>query len=436
HAFSNSDVSLLTTLGNAMSVALENARLFDETQRLFKAEQQRAAELAVINSIQEGMAAELDFQAIIDLVGDKLREVFKTGDIGIAWWDEKANLVHQMYAYEHGVRLNIPPTSPRPGGSMERTLQTRETLVANTLAEQQAMGVAEPVPGTDQSLAIVRVPIVGSDRVLGTIQLENYEREHAFGESEVRLLTTVAASMGVALENARLFDETQRLLKETEQRAAELSIINSVQEGLAEKLDFQAIVDLVGDKLREVFATPDLGINWYEEKTGLLHYLYGYEHGIRLSLEPRPPLPGGNFETMNRTRGPVVCNTATDYERTGAVAVPGTDQSKSMVAVPIISGDRVLGIINLENYERENAYGESELRLLTTIAASLGTALENARLFDETQRLLKETEQRAAELAVINRVQSGLASQLDIQAIFDLVGDKVRETFNAQSVGI
>src|SRR5205807_6871376 len=162
----------------------------------------------------------------------------------------------------------------------------------------------------------------------------NYVPASAFSDSSVRLLQTVVAAMSFALENARLFDETQRLLKETEQRAAELAIIDSIQQGLAAELDFQAIVDLVGDKLREVFATPDLGINWYEEKTGLLHYLYSYEHGKRLSLEPRPPLPGGNFETMNRTRGPVVCNTATDYERTGAVAVPGTDQSKSMVAVP------------------------------------------------------------------------------------------------------
>ena len=85
------------------------------------------------------------------------------------------------------------------------------------------------------------------------IVVEDYEREYAFGDADVRLLKTVASSMGVALENARLFDETQRLLKETEQRAAELAVINSIQQGVAAKLDFQAIVDLVGDKLREVF---------------------------------------------------------------------------------------------------------------------------------------------------------------------------------------
>ena len=83
--------------------------------------------------------------------------------------------------------------------------------------------------------------------------LENHEREDAFGESEVRLLGTIAASLGTALENAHLFEETQRLLAETEQRNNELAIINTIQQGLAAELDFQSIVDLVGDKLRQVF---------------------------------------------------------------------------------------------------------------------------------------------------------------------------------------
>src|SRR5678815_131543 len=123
---------------------------------------------------------------------------------------------------------------------------------------------------------VVWVPIIGSDRVLGAVQLENHEREHAFGESEVRLLQTVAASMGVALENARLFDETQRLLKETEQRSAELAVINSIQQGIGAELDFQTIVDLVGDKLREVLGSPDLGIWWWDEDPAYCRRGYGH----------------------------------------------------------------------------------------------------------------------------------------------------------------
>ena len=259
---------------------------------------------------------------------------------------------------------------------------------------------------------MLNVPILGSDRVLGMIIMENYERENAYGDSDVRLLSTVAASMGVALENARLFDETQRLLKETEQRAAELAVINRIQEGMAAELDFQAIVDLVGDKLREVFKTSDIGIRWYDPKANLIHYLYEYEHGVRLKhplvaaegrrrlVEDRERRASRSWPTRARTR-----------KQMGLGVVPGTDDSHSAVFVPIVGSDRVLGLIVMEDYEREYAYGEAEVRLLSTVAASMGVALENARLFDETQRLFKESEQRAAELAIINSVQEALAAE-------------------------
>ena len=74
------------------------------------------------------------------------------------------------------------------------------------------------------------------------------------------------------------------------------------------------------------------------------------------------------------------------------------------------------------------------MRLLTTLAASLSVALENARLFDETRRLLAETDERAKELAIINAVQQGLAAELDMQAMYDLVGDKIQEVFDVQSL--
>ncbi|HWZ74102.1 MAG TPA: GAF domain-containing protein [Casimicrobiaceae bacterium] len=435
HAFSDSDVSLLTTLGNAMSVALENARLFDETQRLLKETEQRAAELAVINRIQEGMAAELNFQAIVDLVGDKLREVFHTGDIGIRWYEADTGLMHYLYQYEHGTRKTVSPRQPIQDGPWATIARSRQPLVLKNRAEALALGV-KALPGTDLSQSVTYVPILGSDRVLGLIVLENYEREDAFGEAEVRLLSTVAASMGVALENARLFDETQRLLKETEQRAAELAVINRIQEGIAAELDFQAIVDLVGDKLREVFNTGDIGIRWYDAKANLIHYLYQYEHGARMRMPPRPPVPGGTWFRMVETRQPIVANSRADFAAAGITAVPGTDLSHSIVGVPIIGSDRVLGSIALENYERENAFGEAEIRLLTTVAASMGVALENARLFDETQRLFKESEQRAAELSVINRIQEGMAAELNFQAIVDLVGDKLREVFRTGDISI
>src|SRR5204862_8324972 len=130
-----------------------------------------------------------------------------------------------------------------------------------------------PLDGSDQSRSCVFVPILGVTRMLGAITIENYDREYAFSPSDVRLVQTIASSMGTALENARLFAETQRLFKAEQQRAAELAIITSVQAALAAELNIQGIYDAVGDKIREIFGNADLGIRVYDPKTDLVHFL-------------------------------------------------------------------------------------------------------------------------------------------------------------------
>jgi GAF domain-containing protein len=72
----------------------------------------------------------------------------------------------------------------------------------------------------------------------------------------------------------------------------------------------------------------------------------------------------------------------------------------------------IRGVISLQNVDREDAFSESDMRLLETLANSMSVALDNTRLFEETQR-------RNEELAIIKSVQDGLASKLDIQSIYD-----------------
>ena len=72
---------------------------------------------------------------------------------------------------------------------------------------------------------------------------------------------------GLVVDNARLSDENQRLLKETEQRNAELAVINSIQQGIASELDFHRIIELAGDKLREILKTDEIGVRWLDHET-------------------------------------------------------------------------------------------------------------------------------------------------------------------------
>ena len=167
--------------------------------------------------------------------------------------------------------------------------------------------------------------IVIHDRVVGVVVVESFEREHAFGDSEIGLLQTIVAGMGVALENARLFAETQRLLKETEQRNAELAVINSIQQGMAGELDFQAIVDLVGDKLREVFGSGDIGIRWHDASAAPASSCSTSTARRARAREPSP-IPHGGLVVQMRVGPP-----AGDRERpaemvaAATASTPGTD---------------------------------------------------------------------------------------------------------------
>src|SRR5205814_1226082 len=309
HAFSDSDVRLLQTVASAMSVALENARLFDETQRLLKESEQRDAELAIINSVQAALATELNIQGIYDAVGDKIRNIFNMADVGIRIYDPETGMVHYPYTYEKGKRLEIDSNPLGDRGFAAHVLRTRETIVVNrNMAEAVEKYGASLLPGTEMEKSLIMVPLVAGDQARGVIRLMDMDHEHAFSDSDVRLLQTLANSMSVALENARLFNETQRLFKESEQRAAELAIINSVQQALAAELNMQGIYDAVGDKIREIFHHADVNIRIYDPQTNLIHYPYAYRKGQRFTIASSLLPDAGFGPHVLRTRETLVIN--------------------------------------------------------------------------------------------------------------------------------
>ena len=112
-------------------------------------------------------------------------------------------------------------------------------------------------------------------------------------------------------------------------------------------------------------------------------------------------------------------------ERYGNPDVLSGEPVKSALFVPLVVGGRATGVISLQNIDRDHAFSVSDQQLLETLAASLSVALENARLVHETR-------QRNAELALINSVQEALAGEFELQAIYDLVGDKLHNVFDAQ----
>jgi GAF domain-containing protein len=247
----DADRELLALLASVTAVALASLRIAEGLERTAAERdaqlERRTSELTVINSIQQGMAAGLGFQAIIDLVGDKLREVLQFGDVQIVLWDAPTGTAHVLYAFERGVRIQVPPRRPNVDGPMFRALRAKRPVIANNRAEMTAWGL-RTVDGTQPSLATAITPIFSGERYIGAIVLESHERENAFGEAEVRLLGTIAASMGVALENARLLDETRVTL---ERQTATAEILKIISES---PTDVQPTFDAIVRSAQRLFA--------------------------------------------------------------------------------------------------------------------------------------------------------------------------------------
>ena len=405
-----------TTIAGNLSVALENARLFEETR-------QRNAELALINDVQRSLAENLEMHAMYELIGDRLQEIFDAQVVDIGVLDQESGKLRFPYSIERGIRY--PEEEVDVGGLGGYVMQTREPLLINERATERSIELVggAPLMGSGEpAMSVLFVPLIVGGEATGRISLQNLDHENAFSEADVRLLTTIAGSLSVALENARLFEETR-------QRNAELALITDVQRGLAENLEMQAMYDLVGDRLHEIFDAQSIDIGVLDREARMIHYPYTLERGVRLPDEPTPLTAGPGAHVLE-TRESLVINERfqESIAAFGGGFVTG-ESPMSAVYVPLVVGGEATGRISLQNIDREHAFSEGDVRLLTTLAGSLSVALENARLFEETR-------QRNAELALINDVQRGLAENLEMQAMYDLVGERLAQIFDAQTVDI
>lgn len=189
---------------------------------------QREAELAILTGVQLRLADRLEVQAIYDLVGDRIREIFDPDVVMLSTYDPLTNTVEHRYAIEMGERIYAPGHLP-PGGFRGHVIQKRAPLLVNTNVAELAVKFNQPtIAGTVTPKSWLGVPMLVGDQVTGILSLQSVTAENAFNESDTRLMETLAASMSVALENARLWEQEHRYRQALEH---EFEIGRDIQQG-------------------------------------------------------------------------------------------------------------------------------------------------------------------------------------------------------------
>src|SRR6185436_9070056 len=282
-----------------------------------------------------------------------------------------------------------------------------------------------------RTLSLTLCPIIAQNQILGYVYVDMDSLYGTFDETDRNMLSMLANQAAVALDNAQwaqgLEQKVEERTEQLNQRVDELAILNSVGEAMAKTLDVKTVTKIVGDKVQSIFAAEIVSIRLYDPATNLIQRAYDYERGYEDLTDTSFPMGVGLTSKIIVSGKPMLLGTYEEQMSAGAFTTPSqhsVEDAQTYMGVPIFAGNQAIGVVSVQNY-KQYAYNENHVHLLETLSANMGVAIQNARLFEAEQ-------ERVAELAIINSVQEGLASKLDVQAIYDLVGDKIRDIFDAQ----
>ena len=303
-------------------------------------------------------------------------------------------------------------------GLTAHVLRTRPPLLINQDAEKRNAELgAVFVTGNATDKSWLGVPIVIDHEAKGVIILPNYEREHAYSETDVRLLKTLAG-------NEHCPRQCPPVRIRADQRAAELGAINTVSQALVAESELDRMIQLIGDQMRDTFAADIVYVALLDRQTNLIKFPYSF--GQELS-----PLRLGEGLTSQiiQTGQPILIN----QDITHQIADLGTQRvgrdALSYLGVPIMAGGQAIGVISVQSTTRENAFGDDEVRLLGTIAANAGSAIRTAQLHAETQH-------RAQEMATLAEIGNDIASTRELEPVLERIAQHAKEIMRVQDMTI
>jgi PAS domain S-box-containing protein len=417
-AFTEEDAAALEIAADQLAVAIENAQLFQQAQR-------RVAELATINEIGRAISSALDTDELAQLIYSQVRNLLDTRNFHIALYDPDTELLRGEFCVELGQRQPSFVLEVRQvlTGHVIRT--GRPILLSHGTEEfLQEHGLA-PERGTARSW--LGVPMIAEGRVIGAIAAQDFEREAAFDEGHLELLTTIAGQAAIAYQNVSLFQERQ-------QRIEQLNVLNEVAQAISSTLELDKLLEVVYQQASRIVDTANFFIALCDEEKDEIVFPYVVDPEKREEWNPRVKGEGLTGIIVESGRPLLLPAGASGMYRESEWEVQA-GLCRSWLGVPMIAEDRVLGVIAVQDYEREYVYDEADLNLLSTVAAQAAVAIRNAQLYQQivgfSSELETEVEARTrdlqsalAELTVerdrvetLYRITSGLGATLELDRV-------------------
>jgi|GEM_PF-1769029 len=386
-----------------------------ERKRIEDALAQQNVYLSALHDISVGVLSRLDLEDLLQPLIDRVGQLLHTKHGFIALVDRERDQL--VFMFGSGAFTSLIGLRLQPGeGLAGKVWQTGRPLVVD---DYRAWDGQSPQVRSDVVKTLVGLPLTSHSQVIGVIGVGRDDTsDKRFADEEIEVLNRLAHLASISIENARLFDETQRLFRIEQQRSAELATIVSVSEALANNVDVKALSQIVGDKIVEVFNADAAAILLLDAQTNTIHPLYEFDEGRYVENVQPFPLGQGLTSEIIASRQPLLLGSADEAAQHGVYYPPEAQAinphvTQSYLGVPILAGERVLGVLAVHSYS-QHAFDYSNARLLSTLSTDIGAALENARLFAEAQKAREEAEAaNASKSAFLANISHELRTPLN-----------------------
>ena len=401
--WSQDEQLLVKQVADQLSLALENARLFQETQS-------RAEELSVLNEMGRELSTKLDTNAIAEVVYKYTSRLMDTSYFFVALYDEKNEEKSYPLAFEEGQRIYLSPSKLGNRGFTDYIIRNKKLVFApnDVLGYMKRLGI-EFVPLTDDetpSESWLGIPLLIGDRVLGLISVQSVQQPNLYDAHDRDILATIASQAAIAIENARLFQEARR-------RAQETAALAEVGREISTTLDVETVLAKIAAYARDLFQAESSAV-YLPEVEGLAW------RAIAVVGAESEEIKNDLINTGEGILGKIVLQKTGQIvndasSQAGALIVKGTEERPHdhLMGVPVLSGDRVTGLLAVWRAGQGKAFSPPELDFLTSLARQAAIAIQNANLFQDTQK--SESELRAL-----------FASMNDVIIVYDKDGLYVR----------
>ena len=326
----------------------------------------------------------LDLETTLRRVAELVRKVIDYEIFAILLLNEQRQELYVRFQVGYPVEVADRARINVGQGVTGRAAQLRQPILVNDVSTDEFY--VDAVPNVHSELAI---PLIVKNRVIGVIDIEAREIGY-FTEEHSRLLTLIASRMAVAIENARLYTRTTR-------QARTLLLLNEIARELTSILNLDELLKRVGELLSRIIDYQMFSVLLVDPNTEKLQHRFALRFQERLHLKHDIPVGRGLVGYAAQSKEAVLVPDVSKDTR----YILLNPETRSELAVPLIYKEKVIGVLDLE-HTRRGYFTEDHKRTLTTLAAQVAIAIENARLYEQIARQEQRLER---DLALAHELQ-------------------------------